>query len=297
MNKTKISYIYVSLSVLLWASTAAVAKLLLQDISNIQLTFYSFIFSILGLLTIVIAQGKLRLLKEYKAKDFVRMAYMGTLGCYLYYIFLFGAIMYAPAQEAFIVNYMWPMMVVIFAILILKEKLTLKKLLGLILSFIGVYVVATKGELLSFTFSNAKGDILAILGAISYGLFSVLGKKHKYETFTSMLLYYCFGFVLVLITVFAFSSIPKVSLAQLAGLAWLGIMTNALAFVFWFKALEHGDTAKMANIVFLTPFLSLVYIYFLVDEPILISSIIGLVIIVLGIAIQESRKKAIRTEN
>jgi drug/metabolite transporter (DMT)-like permease len=148
MNKTKISYIYVSLSVLLWASTAAVAKLLLQDISNIQLTFYSFIFSILGLLTIVIAQGKLGLLKEYEAKDYARMAFMGTLGCYLYYIFLFGAIMYAPAQEAFIVNYLWPMMVVIFAILILKEKLTVKKLLGLVLSFIGVYVVVTKGEII-----------------------------------------------------------------------------------------------------------------------------------------------------
>lgn len=297
MDKTKISYAYVSLSVLLWASTAAVAKLLLQDISNIQLTFYSFIFSILGLLTIVVAQGKLKLLKEYKAKDYVRMAFMGTLGCYFYYIFLFGALMYAPAQEAFIVNYLWPMMVVIFAILVLKEKLTLKKMLGLVLSFIGVYVVATKGELLSFTFANAKGDILATLGAVSYGLFSVLGKKHKYETFTSMLLYYCFGFVLVLITVFAFSSIPKVSLVQLAGLAWLGIMTNALAFVFWFKALEHGDTAKMANIVFLTPFLSLVYIYFLVDEPILMSSIIGLAFIVLGIAIQESRRQKIETEN
>jgi len=138
MTKNKISYIFVSLSVLIWASMAAVAKLLLRDLSSIHLMFYSFIFSILGLLTIIIAQGKSGLLKEYKARDFVRMAYMGTLGCYLYNVFLFGAISHAPAQEAFIVNYLWPIMVVIFAILILKEKLTYKKLLGLILSFIGV---------------------------------------------------------------------------------------------------------------------------------------------------------------
>lgn len=297
MNKNKVSHIYVSLAVLLWASTAAVAKLLLQDINNLQLMFYSFMFSILVLLIIVIVQGKLRLLKEYKAKDFVRMTLMGTLGCYLYYIFLFGAIMYAPAQEAFIINDLWPMIVVIFAIFILKEKITPKKILGLVLSFIGVYIVATKGELLSFTFSNAKGDILAILAAISYGLFSVLGKKYKYEAFTSILIYYFFGFILVLFTILTFSSIPNVSLAQLTGLAWIGIMTNALAFVFWFKALEHGDTSKMANIILVTPFLSLIYIYFLLNEPILISSIIGLVLIVLGIAIQESRKKTMKTEN
>ena len=235
MDKTKNSYLFVSLAALLWATTAAVAKLLLQDITNIQLTFYSFIFSIIGLFFVVVAQGKINLLKEYTKRDYIHMAYMGVLGCYLYYIFLFGALMYAPAQEAFVINYLWPMMVVVFAVPILKEKLTFTKVLGLVLSFIGVYLVATKGEFFNFTFTNIKGDIFAILGALSYGLFSVLWKKHKYEAFTSMFLYYCFGFVLVLITVFSFSTIPRVSLLQLAGLAWLGIMTNALSFVSWFK--------------------------------------------------------------
>lgn len=287
MSKTKsIAYLYVSLAVLLWASTPAVAKLLLRDINNIQVMFYSVFFAIIGLLTIVIAKGKLKIFKEYKKRDYFRMAFMGTLGCYLYYIFLLGALMYAPAQEAFIINYLWPMMVVILAILILKEKLSFKKLLGLILSFIGMYIVATKGELLNFTFSNAKGDILAILGAIAYGLFSVLGKKYKYEVFTSMLIYYLFGFILILIHILAFSSIPQISLQQLAGLAWLGIMSNGLAYIFWFKALEYGNTSKMANMIFFTPFLSLIYIYFLVGEQIIASSIIGLIFIISGIASQ-----------
>jgi len=85
-------------------------------------------------------------------------------------------------------------------------------------------------------------------------------------------------------------SIPKVSLSQLAGLGWLGVMTSALGFVFWFKALQHGDTAKMANVVFLTPFLSLVFIYFLIGERILISSVMGLILIVVGIVIQSLRR-------
>lgn len=290
MTTTKKSYLYVGLAVVLWASTAAVGKLLLAGLNNIQVTFYSFAFSIVSLFVITAFQGKLRLLKQYHTRDYFRMAGMGFLGCYLYFILLFGALQYAPAQEAFIVNYLWPMMVVIFAILILKEKLTIRKLIGLALGFMGIYFVATRGEVLNFSFSYLKGDLLAFLAALSYGLFSVLGKKFKYETFSSMLIYYCFGFVFVLATLLFFSFLPTISLKQFLGLAWLGVMTNALAFVFWFKALEGGDTAKMANIIFLTPFLSLVYIYFLVGEEILFSSFVGLVLIVGGIVIQSFRR-------
>ncbi len=286
MENRKKSYLFVSIAVLLWASTAAIAKLLLQNLSGIQIMFYSFIFAILGLFSIVIAQGKLKSLKSYTKKDYFHIAYMGTLGCFLYSIFLLGALKYAPAQEAFILNYLWPIMVVIFATLILKEKLGVKKILGLIFSFFGIYIVMTKGNLLSLTFTNIKGDILAVLGAVAYGLFSVLGKKHKFEISTSTLLYYCFAFILVLISILTFSSIPQVSLLQLAGLAWIGLMTNAVAFIFWFKALEYGETAQMTNMVFLTPFISLIYIYFLVGEQILPSSIVGLIFIVLGIVIQ-----------
>ena len=58
--KIEKSYLFVSIAVLLWASTAAIAKLLLQNLSGIQIMFYSFIFAILGLFSIVIAQGKLK---------------------------------------------------------------------------------------------------------------------------------------------------------------------------------------------------------------------------------------------
>ncbi len=252
--------------------------------------FYSFIFSVSGLFLIVLFQRKLKILKEYTQKDYLRMAGMGFVGCYLYYIFLFGALMFAPAQEAFIVNYLWPLMVVVFAIIILKEKPTFLKILGILLGLIGVYIVVTQGNIFSFSFTNLKADLLAILGAVAYGIFSVLGKKYHYEEYTSMLMYYIFGFVFVLITVFLFSSIPKITFTQLLGIAWLGFATNALAFIFWFKALKYGNTSKMANLVFLTPFLSLVYIYILVGESILLSSFIGLVIIVSGIVIQSLRK-------
>jgi len=290
MNE-KLSYIYVSLAVFLWASTAAVGKLVLENLNNLQVLFYASLFASIGLFLIVLFQKKLHLIKKYKTIDYCHFALMGFVGVFLYYIFLYAGLMYAPVQEAFIVNYTWPIWVVIFAIFILKEKFNIKKLIGILLGFIGVYVVATNGDLTNFNIANIKGDLFALAGAITYGLFSVYGKKYNYDKIVSMMFYYLFTFFFISITTIIFSEIPQITLFETIGLVWLGVFCNGLAFISWFLALKHGDTAKMSNIVFLTPFLSLVYIYFLLDEKILISSVIGLVLIVLGIIVQSLNNK------
>lgn len=297
MAEEKISYLYVALAVLLWGSTAAVGKLMLKNLNNLQVLFYTSLIASISLFVIVLFQKKFHIIKKYTLKDYWHFVYMGFIGVFLYYVFLFAGLMFAPAQEAFIVNYTWPIWVVIFAMVLLKEEFNLKKMLAILLGFIGVYVVVTKGDVFSLSIANLKGDLFAFAGAISYGIFSVLGKKHNYERFTSMMFYYSFTFLFISIANLLFSGIPEISLYELAGLTWLGIFTSALAFVFWFLALKHGDTAKMSNIVFLTPFLSLVYIHFLTGETIFFSSVIGLIFIVSGIVIQSYNKKRPRPSN
>lgn len=289
----KKSYIYILLTVLLWASTAAVSKMLLINLNNFQILLYSSLFATIGLFLIILFQKKVSIIKSYTVRDYLVFSYMGFIGVFLYQTFFFAAMSYLPAQEAFVINYLWPVMVVIFAMLILKEEFNLKKIIGIILSFIGVFIVISKGNIFAITFENPKGIIYAMLGAISYGLFSTLGKKLNYEEFTSMLFYYLFTFIYTLLTVLATSVIPKISSFQLLGLLWMGIFVSGLACVFWFLALKEGDATQMSNIVFLTPFLSLIYIYFLVGEKILLSSLVGLIIIISGIVIQSIKKPSL----
>jgi len=278
--------LYVLLASLLWASTPAVVKLLLADLNVLQILFFNNLFALIGLAVVTFIQGKLTLIRGYSRNDYVVFAWMGFLGVFLYTLFLSGAISLLRAQEAYIINYLWPVMILIFASVILKEKITKRKIVSIICSFVGVSIVITGGDLLNLKFGNFYGILLAVFGAVTYGLFSVTGKKQDYEKYTSMTIYYIFGFVYAVVSVLFFSEIPKISIYQLAGLFWLGFFTSGLAFVFWFLALKHGDTAKMSSMIFLTPFLSLIYIYFMIGEKILFSSIAGLVIIVVGILIQ-----------
>ena len=289
MKSEKKAYFYVVLTVVLWSSAAAVSKLNLRYLSNLQALFYTSLFASICLFAIVLFQNKLNVIKKYKIKDYWHFAYMGFIGVYLYYICFYASLIYSTAQEAFIVNYTWPIWVIIFAIIILKEKLRFKKILAILLGFIGVYFIMTNGQILTLSFTNLKGHVFALLGAVCYGLFSVIGKKSKYEHFTSMFFYYAFSLIFILATVLYFSHIPVLSLSELIGLFWIGGIASAIGYVTWFRALKYGRTSKMSNFIFLTPFISLVFIYFLVGEEILFSSIIGLVFMVLGIIIQSKK--------
>ena len=290
--KKNFGYIFALLASFLWGSMSAVGKLLLTNLDSLQVLLFTNLFAFLGLFMIVLFQKKKMVIRTYKKQDYFTFAWMGFIGVFLYPLFFFGALKLLPAQEAFIINYLWPILVVVFAVLILKERITLKKTLGIIFSFLGIVIVITNGDFLTLQFSSVFGILLAIAGAIVYGLFSVLGKRHNYDNFISMMFYYFFSLFYALIAVLVFSKIPAISVHQFFGLIWLGFFTSGLGVVFWFLALKHGDTAKISSIIFITPFVSLIYIYFIAGEKILISSILGLVFISIGIFIQSIKKEA-----
>ena len=285
----KISYAFVIAAALLWGSTPAVAKLLLTDLNSLQVLFFNNFFALLGLFIAVLFRGQLVVVRSYAKNDYIVFAAMGFLGTFLYNLFLISALEALPAQEAFLINYLWPVLAVIFAAIILREKINPRKTVGLLSSFIGVAIVVTQGNFLALHFESVAGVLFAVAGAVTFGLFSVLGKRYDREQFSGMMFYYLFGTLYSLLAVILFSNFSLPSASQLFGLIWLGAFTSGLAFVFWFLALKYGDTAKMSNMIFLTPFVSLVYIHFLVGEKILISSIIGLVVIIIGIFIQSTK--------
>ena len=72
---------------------------------------------------------------------------------------------------------------------------------------------------------------------------------------------------------------------------YLGIFTSAVADILWFRALKIGKMNEISSLTYLTPFVALIFIYFLVGEKILLSSFIGLLLIIGGVLIQMTRKR------
>ena len=282
----KKSYIYAGVSILLWSSTATITKLLLNSLNSIQILLGRSFFAFMFLLIVNIIKDNLKHIKEYKIKDYIQIIGIGLLGTFLYNLFLYLGINRMQASQAFIINYLWPIMIVIFSCILLKENITLKKAIAIVLSFIGVIIVTSNGNLLSIDKKSLIGALFCILAAISYGLFSVLNKQKNYNKYLSMMLFYFVSFIVSLVYILFTKEwyIPQAN--QLAGLIWIGIFTSAIAFTSWALSLEKGDIAKISNLAYLTPFLSLIWTALLLKENINIYTIAGLIVIVLGIFIQ-----------
>ncbi|MBI2676134.1 MAG: DMT family transporter [Candidatus Aenigmarchaeota archaeon] len=289
MSGQSTAYLYAIPTILIWASVPVVIKSLQDSLNFLQIILFSTLFAAVFFFMLILKTGKIPLLRKYSMRDYFLLSGMGFLGAFLQFVFLYGAIFYSTAQEAFIINYLWPILVVLFAIPILKERLSAAKLLGLLLAFAGLLVIITRGTL-QIQFTGLLGNVLALLTALVVSLYFVLNKKFNYEKYTSLFVYYLVSFIFSLVINLLFYPIPSLSLVQLATILWLGIFVNAMGYFFWFNALEKGDTAKISNLIYLTPFVSIVYIYFFLSEPILPSSVIGLLFIIGGIAVQQMRK-------
>lgn len=287
----KKEYICAIISVLLWSTTATVSKLLLGSLDSMQILLVSSLFSFLFLFIINCFNGSIKEIKKYKPKDYLIIFALGVIGIFLYDLFFYLGINAMQASQAFIINYLWPIMTVLFACIILKEKFTIRKIIAIIISFIGVIIVSSNGNLLSIEKSSLMGTIYCLLAALLYGLFSVLNKKQNYNKYTSMMLFYFNSTIISLLYVIATKRFFVPELSQTLGLLWIGIFTSAIAYTSWALALAKGDTARISNIAYLTPFISLVWTGIVLKEKISFYSVLGLIIIVLGIFIQMKNKK------
>ena len=267
-----------------------ITKLLLQDLNQFQLLWASSFFAGLFLLVVNLVTGNLKQLKQWHWKDWLLSIGVGLLGNFFYYVCYYAGAELLPASQAFTVNYLWPMMSVVFACILLKEKMTLRKGVAIGLSFLGVFTVAGEG-LLQFQSQALLGVALCAAAAAFYGAFAVLNKKYGYDKLLAMMVtFFAAGILSFFVTLLGKNGQSirwDLSGSEILGLAWIGVMTMAVANTSWAVALDRGETAKISNLAYITPFLSLIWTScFLPGDPFNPWALVGLSVIVLGIFVQ-----------
>ena len=282
----KKSYIYAGITVLIWATLATVVKIVLSDIPNFEAMAISSAFAFAFLLIVNIINGSLKELKRYRLKDHLKMSGLGFLGLFMYSALYYYGIGVLGSQEACILNYLWPMMIVVFACVLLKEKLTARKVIAMVMSFAGI-VVLTLGSGGGSSGNRLFGIIACVAAAVCYGLFSVLNKMHSLSQSVTMMWSWLTVAVCSAVAGPIFEKWQPITGRQWAGVAWLGIVVNAVAYLLWALALKGAkDSAKIANLAYLVPFLSIVLSALVLKEQITYIAVIALALIVGGILLQ-----------
>lgn len=280
------SYALAIFTVVIWATLAPVTKLVLTNIPQFEALAVSAGFAALFLFLVSAAKRKLPLLKKYTAQEHLIMAGLGFVGIFLYSAFYFYGLSVLTSQTACILNYLWPLMLVIFSCLLLKERMTPFKVLALGLSFLGTVILSSGA--LSAGSGQLLGIFACILDAVCYGLYCVLYRGQRYDQMLGMMVCWLVCAICAAVCGMLFETWIPIGGTQLLGLLWLGVLTDATAYLTWALALSGADNlTAIANLAYLTPFLSVLFSALLLGERITARAVIALVLIVGGILLQQ----------
>ncbi|WP_027178092.1 DMT family transporter [Maridesulfovibrio bastinii] len=291
-NQNK-AYLFGISAVLIWSTVASAFKISLTYLNPIQLLLYASAASLLALFAIIMSQGKLNLILKTNKKDVLICSLLGVLNPFIYYIILFKAYDLLPAQEAQSLNYTWAITLSILSIPLLKQKMSLKELLAIMVCYLGVLVISTKGEITKMEFANTTGVVFALLSTLIWSLYWIYNTKSKADPIVGLFISFCAALPLIFISTLIWSELPPVNLKAIAGACYVGLFEMGITFVLWLNALKLTEKAsRVSNLIFLSPFISLILIHFIVGEKILVSTIIGLMLIIAGNVIQILGKKS-----
>jgi drug/metabolite transporter (DMT)-like permease len=280
-NKTK-SILYTLICVALWALIPVVSKLGQANLDNHQFLFWSSAVSFIAFIiaTITVKQSKTFL--TYKLHDWFNAVFLGFLGTYLYYILLYFGYANAQGLEVLVLQYSWPIFIVLLSVFILKEKLTFNRALAVLIGFLGVILILTKGNFAQIRLDNYFVDILVLIAALAFGLFSVLSKKVHLEPYTMITIYFLTATAASFISMLWLSNFSLPTKDALIPILINGLLVNGFSYIFWIKALKLAEASFVAPFVFLTPVLAAIYLIVFFREPLSPVYGLGLLAVIIG---------------
>lgn len=275
---------------LLWSTVATGFKLGLQYLQPQQLLLAGTLFS-LALFTLVIPRVRSNITSKSQVFS---AALFGLLNPFLYYLVLFEAYSRLPAHVAQPLNYMWAITLAILAVPILKQRLNLKTSLGIAIGYIGVVVLVTKGQMVDFEHFDAIGILLALASTLIWALYWLYSVKQTMHSYWFLWIgFACATPLLVLYCLFT-SGLPELNTTTLVYGLWIGLIEMGFAFLVWHFAVSNSsNVARLSQLIFISPFISLLLIHFILNEAIHESAILGLILIVIGLYIVNRRQGAV----
>lgn len=292
MNREQQATLYGLSAVLLWSTIATAFKLSLRHLSPIELLLYAGSFSTLLLGAILLLQGKLGQVLLCSRREVLLSIGLGLLNPFLYYLVLLKAYELLPAQQAQPLNYTWAITLSLLSVPLLKQQIDWQQWLALLISYCGVLVISTEGNPFSLQFTDPFGVALALFSTVIWALYWIFNTRDRRDPVVGLFVNFLCAFPFILAYYLLTGDYRWPALEGLLGAAYVGTFEMGACFVLWLLALKKTDNAaRISNLIFISPFLSLVFIYLLVGERILPATFIGLVLIVAGLLCQQLKRK------
>jgi drug/metabolite transporter (DMT)-like permease len=293
MEKTRKSFIFALIAILFWATVPTAFKLSLKELNILTMLMIASVTSAVVLFAVIAGGKKIDLILKSTWKELLNSALLGLINPFIYYIILLKAYQLLPAQVAQPLNMIWPIILVFLSVPILGQKIKTKSFIALFISFAGVYVISTQGNLFGAGHADIKGVMLATGSSLFWALYFILNVKDKRDEAVKLFLNFLFGSIYLAITLLITKEwyVPDNWTNGVLAAVYVGIFEMGITFLFWLKALQMAEsTDKVSNLVYLAPFLSLIFVHFILHEPVYYTTLAGLLLIISGIWLQNRKQ-------
>ncbi|MTT30946.1 EamA family transporter [Terrilactibacillus sp. BCM23-1] len=293
MKESIIGACCLTLAASIWGSMYVISKYILMYVPPITLLWFRYVIACLLLFAVMAASRKGKKMKLLSKRDGLLFMWIGFIGYFISIAFQFIGTKLSDAHTGALITSSTPAFIVIFAWFVLKERITARKLLSLIVATIGV-VICIGGSPRVGTY--ALGNIILVGAAVTWALLSVYVKKASRKFSSLMITTYSMIFALLFSTPFMIveQMNEPMTINQtpiILGILYLGTVSTAGAFFLWNKGLELMDAGIGSLFLFLQPIVGAILGWLWLKETLSYSFYIGGCFILVGIIIATRRKE------
>ncbi len=227
--------------------------------------------------------------------DLKKMAMLAVFGVFINQVFfIYGLSLTHPINSA-IIMISNPIMVIVFTLIVFKERITTLKITGLLLGIVGALTLMLFKGNFQFGSETIAGDVMTLINASSWAVFIVMAKPYmqKYQTVTVMKWIFLFG--LIYITPFGIYDMPHVKWAELSRNVYLAIgfvvvATTFLAYLLNTYALKALSPSVVSMYIYTQPFLATIFAVILGKDTLTPIKVLSAIFIIIGVYLVSYRK-------
>ncbi|OBZ16466.1 DMT family transporter [Bacillus sp. FJAT-26390] len=283
MKNTLLGSLYLSIAASIWGGMYVVVKVVVDVVPPLELVWFRYVIALVALLIIGVAtKQSWRVAK----RDWLLISLIGLIGNTISIVSQEVGTMLSSAQMGAIITSTTPAFMVVFARILLKEKLTLKKAISILLATAGVCIIVGNAHIDS---TNQLGGASLLLAALTWSLMSVLVKRVPGQYSQIVVTSYAILVAIVLLTPFTVGRLAELDFQAMlqpsvwSGLLYLGVVSTACAFLLWNRGLHMLNASSGGLFFFFQPIVGTFLGWLLLGEQIGLSFWLGTLFIFIGV--------------
>ena len=289
----KYFFLIIGMTIIFWAFAFPLIKIGLEELSPVNLTIMRLLVACIVFLILLLTIPN-KFSKIHK-KDILPIFLLGFTGIIIYHLGLNYGEQYISASAASLIIATIPIFVVILAVIFLKEKITLKIVLGIILSLVGVVIISIVGKPdIPIEIKYVSGAFAVLIGALVGAGYTVAGKKmlSRYSALSLTVYAFLFGSIglIPFINNSLFEEVVAMSVTGWSVVIFLGICSTVISYVLWYVALEIKSASKISVYLYFIPVLSTIISYILFQDKITWLFIFGGALVILGLYVVNKQR-------